>query len=492
MKILGSFTITNRDTEDFARASGDFNPLHLDPLAARRTQFGHTLIHGVCGTIKALDLLLKHRNADSSLLGIKVKFSKPATQNQDLTVYYQTSGESTRLEVFASGTRCQVIDVDMTDTPKTKDTIALGALPGSEGINDCLEQSIEACRGLSGSIDLIREETLNRALFPNATRHLPDVQLAILLASTRIVGMRCPGLHSVFAQLHLQFTPPEPGPRADADTSLDYKVLTCDARIARVELSLRNNCVNGTVEAFFRSPPVSQAGFSHIASLISPQEFCNQHALVIGASRGLGEIISKVLAAGGARVTMTYAAGRQDAACVAQDIGAHCPEPEVFHYDVLGGSPDAAMISSCTSVTHIYYLASPVIAKNETGQWDPELFTRYCRYYIDGMATLLAKIDKIRPDHHRLHLFIPSSVFLEQRVKGFDEYIAAKAAAEAFARCYENAHEACSVVAPRLPRLHTDQTAGIKNIAGQQTLEVIIRHLRLAFADAGSTSTSAR
>lgn len=57
MKNLGSFSITPAESRDFARASGDFNPLHLDPVAARRTRFGQTLIHGECGTVKALDLL---------------------------------------------------------------------------------------------------------------------------------------------------------------------------------------------------------------------------------------------------------------------------------------------------------------------------------------------------------------------------------------------------------------------------------------------------
>ncbi|MDZ7782386.1 MAG: MaoC/PaaZ C-terminal domain-containing protein [Halioglobus sp.] len=59
MNKLGCFRITTEESQQFARLSGDFNPLHLDPIAARRTQFGRTLIHGVCGTLRALDLLLE-------------------------------------------------------------------------------------------------------------------------------------------------------------------------------------------------------------------------------------------------------------------------------------------------------------------------------------------------------------------------------------------------------------------------------------------------
>ncbi len=90
MKNLGSFSIAPPESRDFARASGDFNPLHLDPVAARRTRFGQTLIHGVCGTVKALDLLLQKIGKNVILLSIKVKYSKPVNQDQELIVFGDT------------------------------------------------------------------------------------------------------------------------------------------------------------------------------------------------------------------------------------------------------------------------------------------------------------------------------------------------------------------------------------------------------------------
>ena len=45
----GSFTktITERDVFEFAEASGDFNPLHINEEYARRTVFGHRIAHGI-------------------------------------------------------------------------------------------------------------------------------------------------------------------------------------------------------------------------------------------------------------------------------------------------------------------------------------------------------------------------------------------------------------------------------------------------------------
>ncbi|MCB1689734.1 MAG: SDR family NAD(P)-dependent oxidoreductase [Halioglobus sp.] len=483
MKKLGTFSITPGESLDFARVSGDSNPLHLDPVAARRTRFGQTLIHGVCGTLKCLNLLLKHRGVDAELASIKVKYNKPATQGQALEAFAQVTDNLARIELFADGSRCQVIELAL------RDAVANG-LPPEAGLRACseapaaaLDLSIDDCQDLSGEVELYWDAALMNALFPHATRHLPARQLALLLGSTQIVGMKCPGLHSVFAQLDVRFAPADAG--TSGDGTLQYRVLRTDPRIDRVELHLENAIGEGTVEAFFRPPPVQQAGFAQIATLVADGEFSQQHALVVGGSRGLGEVISKVLAAGGANTLITYAAGRDDAARVAGEIGSVRTAPVIAPYDVLEGSLSPEMETFCASVTHIYYLASPTIAKSDSKEWNRPLFSRYCDFYIDGLATLMQQVMQQGDGNRELQLFIPSSVFLEQSIKGFDEYIAAKAAAEAFATCFEKKHRNCTVVAPRLPRLYTDQTSSIKDIDEQQTLKVIIDQLR-SYNAAGS------
>ncbi len=486
MNSLGNFSITPSESRDFARASGDFNPLHLDAVAARRTRFGHTLIHGVCGTLKALDLLLKKRATDSELASIKVKYNKPASQDETLEVFEQMVDGITRLEVFAEGSRCQIIELELVDRSPGVDATGAGLNACDENAQEPVEIGIDDCADLSGVLELCWDDALMASLFPAANRHLPAQQLATLLGSTRIVGMQCPGLHSVFARLELTFHAADPGAPSGHGPELYYRVRSADPRIDRVELDLRQAHATGTVEAFFRPPPVQQASVAQIATLVADEEFARQHALVIGGSRGLGEVICKVLAAGGATVMLTYAAGKEDAARVAREIGLSRTTPAVSHYNVLVGSADSALTDFCATLTHVYYLASPTIARSDSKQWDRQLFKRYCDFYVDGLATLLEQLIAHGAGDRDLQVFIPSSVFLEQGIKGFDEYIAAKAAAEAFAGCFEKNHRNCSVLAPRLPRLYTDQTSSIKNTDEQETLRVIIDQLRRCNA-AGAT-----
>jgi 3-hydroxybutyryl-CoA dehydratase len=46
MSVSTSNTVTEQDVIDFARVSGDYNPLHMDEEFAKTTQFGGRIAHG--------------------------------------------------------------------------------------------------------------------------------------------------------------------------------------------------------------------------------------------------------------------------------------------------------------------------------------------------------------------------------------------------------------------------------------------------------------
>src|SRR5580704_4043548 len=58
----------------FARLSGDYNPIHLDPVAARRLLFGHAVVHGMHALLWALDAWLEATTSALRVKRLKAKF----------------------------------------------------------------------------------------------------------------------------------------------------------------------------------------------------------------------------------------------------------------------------------------------------------------------------------------------------------------------------------------------------------------------------------
>ncbi len=82
-----------------------------------------------------------------------------------------------------------------------------------------------------------------------------------------------------------------------------------------------------------------------------------------------------------------------------------------------------------------------------------------------------------KPPARDVRFLYPSSVFLAEYEKGFAEYCVAKAAGEALCTQLQRQHKilfAC----PRLPRMRTDQTSGVRDAGMPDSFEVMQAALR--------------
>src|SRR5215472_18205308 len=66
MMIIAERTFTPADQRNFAALSGDFNPIHVDEVAARRTVVGAPLVHGMHLVCWALDSWVAASNCTSA------------------------------------------------------------------------------------------------------------------------------------------------------------------------------------------------------------------------------------------------------------------------------------------------------------------------------------------------------------------------------------------------------------------------------------------
>ncbi len=460
-------TFSQADQESFAHLSGDHNPIHVDPVRARRLLFGRPVVHGIHSVLSALDAWAAAHDRHFTLESLTARFPKPVFPGQN-AVFAVTHEADNTVHIAVSvdaATRVTVKFVWRANQADTEDEL----IPTSPAECEPRDPAIDAIPTCRGTLDLHLDETSARALFPTLQTHMPPGQLAVLMATTRLVGMRCPGRHSLYSDLELHWSG-GPGAR-----SLAYSVDRFDPRLGLVRIALDGGNVGGSLRAFVLPAPRRQPGFAELKQRVDSAEFADQNALIIGGSRGLGEVTAKLLAAGDAAVTVTYNHGNDEAARVVADITGNGGRACSAQCDIQGDfSGITTMPSPHGAFTHLYYFATPPIGATDGGHFSASAFKTFCEFYVSGFARL---VDALRGKGLQ-HAFYPSTIFADELPSGMDEYVAAKAAGEAHCRYLQKHHSQMRIYCPRLPKLATDQTVSLFQENSADPVPVLLEHLR--------------
>lgn len=500
-------TFTLADQTAFAALSGDYNPMHLDPLAARRMLFGKPVVHGVHVVLWVLDAYLATQAAPAparTLAALKATFTKPVGVGEAATWAVQPQrgvrqdGERQSNEqnfvVLVENAPVIKIKSVWADVPPDATISAIPAPQASPAPPRPREQ--DDLHDAKGELLLWLDEAQARAHFAALGQCLTPLQMAELLALTRLVGMECPGLNSVFSEFEVNFAP-----NSTASQHLAYHVVNYDERFQRVQMNLAAPMLRGSIRAFVRPPVHLQPSYRQIVQWLvsngkltvdnshldtasenskSKMLFAGQRALVVGGSRGLGEVVVKLLSAGGADVRLTYHRGEAEAKRIVTEINEDegtRGKAACFALDVL--QPDASqrsiemLVASGWTPTHLYYLATPFIFDATSGAFSARLFRQFCDYYVTGFLDLL---NWLKPHGLRAVLY-PSSVALDHIPANMGEYAAAKAAGEVLCAFVEQHSRDLRIYRPRLPRLATDQTASLLPVENADPLAVMFAHL---------------
>ena len=459
---LGRRVFSEADQRAFAALSGDANPLHVDAAVARRTVFGHCVVHGVHQVLWALEAWLAARGESGALAVLEAKFLRGLGIGVPVVCRAERQdGAEFALELSAGSA--------VTARLKGRWSAAPGedpALPAAGAELACRVRSFEEVVGAQGRMELFLDMALVGRMFPLLAQRLPPSQLAGLLATTRLVGMECPGWHSIFSALQLTFDRPR------GDAALHWRVERTRQHLSIIQLAVEAPGMKGTLQTLFRPPPQTQAPLAEVATRVVPGEFAGQRALIIGGSRGLGEVAAKIIASGGGRVFLTYFRGAADAQRLCAELRRADGGAEAALFDVLGGELPALPWTP----THLYYFATPMVAVDKAAAFSAGKFEEFSRYYVGGLARVLGRVAELAGG--ALTVFYPSTIFLDQPAAGLAEYAAAKAAGEALGGQFAGRFPQMKFHAPRLPRLSTDLTAGLLPLAAQEPLAVLLPALR--------------
>ena len=471
---LAERVFTPDDQEAFAAASGDRNPIHMDPVAARRTLAGAPVVHGVHALLWGLDNLFRHLSRDDMPTSISVTFAK--------MIYV---GDRVRIDLLEQDARKVRFQLVVRTLSAVRVTLLFGGSPANLDSRILYRGEAEPPRQEPPQLEplvLAFDEMIDRAgtvpffsppasictLFPAAAAALGPERAAGLCCASYLVGMVCPGLHSLFGGLELATAP-------GAEHALHFKVKDVDARFRRARIGLSGAGWTGSLIVNVRPEPTPQADMASLAAKLVPGEFSGRTSLVIGGSRGLGELVCKIIAAGGGDVIATYATGISDARRVEQQIARFGGRCSMLRYDARDDADD--QLKDLSGVPdHLYYFATPFIATQRYKDFEADRLADFVEVYVNGFHRL---IEALRgKTGAALSIFYPSSVFVETRPKGMTEYAMAKAAGEllcadlqAFGRCGP-------ILVNRLPRLATDQTASLRDTGASDPVEVMLPLVR--------------
>ena len=473
-----SRTFHEADQQRFARFSGDFNPLHLDPLVARRTMFGAPVVHGMHLLLWAAECAVEHVGANGEPAGVGQLAGvvrRPARLGEQL-VCSVVALQAPSMSLQIDGPSGAIATIEVT-TVGVAEYQPVANIDRYQVVQPAICQRADV---LSTRVvrQVVADDELCGELFPALHRSMGANATATLAALSAVVGMDCPGLHSVFhgVQTHLLAIP---GHGPGSDHQLVTTVRSFDPRFSRIALDVVGQGLTAEIDAFFRPEPVDQPPSSQLAEMVRSDEFGGQRALVIGGSRGLGEVAAKLLAAGGADVWLTYQRGAADARAVCADIaaaGGSAHTPHTSSCDVANPTEGfAALADAQWAPTHLYYFATPPIFQGVGDRFSDDLLDQFRAVYTTGFS---ACVQRWATTSLRGVLY-PSSVAATTPVAALAEYAAAKVEGEhevdELRRRFPHLH----LHVERFPRLATDQTTSLMPVDNAPVAAPLLAALRI-------------
>ena len=456
---------TAADQRSFAALSGDSNPVHLDPIAARRTLIGEPVVHGMHGVMWAIEQLAVQGLLTQPVRQIAAQFRQFIPLEKEIELNSVPASDGIRSSITVDGMTATTLSLK-TETPSNPPADVPGFAPSQ--VSQPLDLRLRDIEGLSGCLEIMPLD----GTFPAASARLDADVMAELMTLTKLVGMVCPGLHSIFMSFSVALVPRR------QTRGLAFRVAIADPRGQLVRMDVQGSAIAGTVTAVVRPSPVEQASMKRIADVVNPVEFAGSTALIVGGSRGLGALTAKILAAGGAKVIVTYALGRDDAEGLSSGINSYLGAPacSVAAFDATrAAGPQLAAIEP---VTQFYHFASPRIFGAQRAFISGADYMKFVTFYVTSFADICAVLCA---QGTPVTAFYPSSVFAAldyQRPAGMTEYAMAKASGEVLCGSLSDMHPGLRVVCRRLPRLPTDQTASVMPVETADALDTLLPMIR--------------
>ena len=475
---MNEIKISRQRQNDFTRLSGDYNPIHLDETTGKRSIFGQVLVHGMNVLLSAIEIYLKQRLREGQLARagvsrIQVQLLKPAFLEETLSVIC-SSDEVTRTRLLVRSGETDLAKISLIWAAPSQTTRQSCRLDPSDRQappkRAPAKRAMTDGEGLSGHLPLRVDADLLNFVYPATIEWLGERAVAGIALLSTVVGMEWPGEHSLFTNARIDLD------AAPAISDLAFRAISTDLEYGMTQIAVQGPDFACHAEAFFRPGPVTQSSISELKELVRPDEFRGCSALVVGGSRGLGEVAAKLLALGGAEIVLTYKNAATEAAMVRDQIASIGGVCRLLRLDACEAIDMAQPFSGSPARLLLLYFPSPHIFRRRTVKFSNTWLSEFLEVYVDGFINVLnAARDWSKAP---ISVLYPSSVALDSPSLELLEYAAAKAAGEAACRAIAVEDTQLMIKMPRLPRLLTDQTNSVPRVATPAPADVLLPILR--------------
>ena len=444
----------------FADFSGDINPIHICENYSRKTIYGQTLVHGIHAVLWCLELLTKKKVYFNC---VDIRFLKPIFLNEQIYCYWKNK-ENEIIIKNVNITLCKIFITKVKKVEKIDDCLFFNKgrkIPSNKTIED-----LEKLQLKKNFINCNSNLKRKKKLFSNLQKIYGLSFVYEVCILSYIVGMEVPGLNSLFISTKIMLK---------SNIVLKkkfYKIINVEKRIGLLNLKFFGRTIESDIQTIVRQKPVKNPSFKMVKKFINDKEFKNMNALVIGGSRGIGEIISKMIIAGGGNVKLTYYKGFEEAKKIKKEFQKLSKNNSIFELNILN-QEHLNKLKKVKKINCVFYLATPKILKSWNKKHDNQISKIFKLFFFQQFK----KIVKIfKENNNKLFFFYPSTVFIENNQDGYQSYIKSKILGENF--CKKNKFKKFTFYYPRLPILVTDQNQSFFKLDPVSNIPILLEHLR--------------